>query len=99
MSKLSDERRRFAAMGMAEAQSELKALRRTLFELRLQLARGEVKNNRQFPQIKASIARLMFHVGELNRDARGDHGEEESDLPAAAATDAAEGAKDAGAPA
>ena len=28
--------------------------------------RGEVKNNRQFAQVKADIARLMHHLGELN---------------------------------
>lgn len=68
MSKLSEARRRIQGMGMAEAQEELKTLRRRLFDLRLQLTRGEVKNNRQFPQIKADIARLMFHIGELNRE-------------------------------
>lgn len=67
MSKLSETRRRINAMGMAEAQEELKTLRRRLFELRLQLARGEVKNNRQFPQIKADVARLMYRMSELNR--------------------------------
>lgn len=86
MSKLSDERRRIEALGMAEAQDELKTLRRRLFELRLQLARGEVKNNRQFPQVKASIARLMFHLGELNREALANRGSAESDLPAAVET-------------
>ena len=37
-----------------------------LFELRLQKERGEVKNNRQFPQLKKEIARLLQHIGELN---------------------------------
>jgi ribosomal protein L29 len=99
VSKLSDERRRIEALGMAQAQDELKALRRRLFELRLQLARGEVKNNRQFPQVKASIARLMFHLSELNREALANRGEAESDLPAAVETNAAsaESAKDDGA--
>ena len=68
MSKLSEARRRIQAMGMAEAQEELKTLRRRLFDLRLQLTRGEVKNNRQFPQVKADIARLMFHISDLNRE-------------------------------
>ncbi len=68
MSKLSETRRRIHAMGMAEAQQELKTLRRRLFDLRLQLARGEVKNNRQFQQIKTDVARLMFHISELNRE-------------------------------
>jgi ribosomal protein L29 len=69
VSKLSESRRHIAALGMAEAQAELKAKRRTLFELRLQLARGEVRNNRQFAQIKADVARLMFRLGEINREA------------------------------
>lgn len=70
MSKLSEARRRIELMGMAEAQEELKKQRRQLFDLRMQLARGEVKNNRQFPQIRADIARLMYHISELNREAR-----------------------------
>lgn len=70
MSKLSEARHRIEAMGMAEAQEELRKLRRQLFDLRFQLARGEVKNNRQFPQIRADIARLMFHISELNREER-----------------------------
>jgi ribosomal protein L29 len=81
VSKLSEARHRIAAMGMAEAQQELKANRRKLFELRLQLSRGEVKDNRQFPRIKADIARLMFRLGELNRM------EPEDDLELEAATE------------
>ena len=69
MSKLNDRRREIHAMDMAEAQDELKRLRRKLFELRLQHERGEVKNNREFSQIKADIARLMHHLGELNHAA------------------------------
>lgn len=79
MSKLSEARRRIEAMGMAEAQEELKTLRRRLFDLRLQLSRGEVKNNRQFPQIKTDIARLMFHISELNREEREGPGEDEGE--------------------
>ena len=66
MSKLSERRREIQAMDMATAQTELHRLRDQLFRLRLQKERGEVKNNRQFPQTKADIARLMFHLGELN---------------------------------
>ena len=66
MSKLSERRREIQAMDVATAQDELKTLRRRLFELRLQKERGEVKNNRLFPQTKADIARLMHHLGELN---------------------------------
>ncbi len=65
MSKLSERRREIQAMDEATAQRELAELRRRLFELRLQKERGEVRNNRQFAQIKADIARLMFHLSEL----------------------------------
>ena len=65
MSKLSDRRREIRGMSAAQAHQELSDLRRKLFELRLQKVRGEVKNNRQFPQIKTDIARLMHHLGEL----------------------------------
>ncbi len=78
MSKLSEARRQVVGLGMAEAQEELKKLRRRLFELRLQLARGEVKNNRQFQQTKKDIARLMFHLGELNRGVEPEHEAEET---------------------
>ena len=70
MSKLSDRRREIHALDMAQAQDELKRLRRKLFDLRLQHERGEVKNNREFPQTKADIARLMHHLSELNHAAQ-----------------------------
>ncbi len=66
MSKLSERRREIHAMTMAQSQEELASLRKRLFELRLQKERGEVKNNRQFAQVKADIARVMHHLGELN---------------------------------
>jgi large subunit ribosomal protein L29 len=56
-------------MDLATAQQALAERRRTLFELRLQKERGEVKNNRQFPQLKKEVARLMQHIGELNNAA------------------------------
>lgn len=65
MSKLSDRRREIHAMDTAQSQQELATQRRTLFDLRLQLKRGEVKNTRQFAQHRADIARLMHHLGEL----------------------------------
>jgi ribosomal protein L29 len=65
VSKLSDRRREIRALDALSAQRELKELREQLFRLRLQHARGEVKNNRQFSQIRADIARLMHHLGEL----------------------------------
>ncbi len=66
MSKLSERRREIHAMTMAQSQEELASLRKRLFELRLQKERGEVKNNRQFAQVRADIARVMHHLGELN---------------------------------
>ncbi len=65
MSKQNERRREIHAMSDAQTQQELADLRRKLFELRLQKARGEVQDNRQFPKIKADIARLMHHLGEL----------------------------------
>ncbi len=65
MSKLSERRREIHGLSAAQAHQELADLRRKLFELRLQKVRGEVKDNRQFPQVKADIARLMHHLGEL----------------------------------
>lgn len=65
MSKLSERRREIHGLSAAQAHQELADLRRKLFELRLQKVRGEVKNNRQFPQVKADIARVMHHLGEL----------------------------------
>jgi large subunit ribosomal protein L29 len=70
VSKLSERRREIRAMDLPTAQRELAHLRRQLFELRLQHERGEVKNNRQFPQTKADIARLMYHIGELQHAAQ-----------------------------
>jgi ribosomal protein L29 len=69
VSKLSDQRREVRGMSMAAAQQKLDELRRQLFNLRLQHERGEVKNNRQFPQNKKEIARLMYHIGELQHEA------------------------------
>lgn len=69
MSKLSERRREIRAMNQQDAQHELSDLRRHLFELRLRKERGEVKNNREFSQVKADIARLMFHLSELRNAA------------------------------
>jgi ribosomal protein L29 len=65
VSKLKDRRRDVQAMDLTTAYEELKTLRDQLFRLRLQHQRGEVKNNRQFPQTKKDIARLLHHIGEL----------------------------------
>jgi ribosomal protein L29 len=79
VSKLSEARNRVRSLDMAGAQEELKKYRKQLFDLRLQLSRGEVKNNRQFSQIKAEIARLMFHISELNREAAAEQEEAEAE--------------------
>ncbi len=68
MSKLSDRRRDIRGMDLVTAERELSGLRHQLFNLRLQKERGEVKNNRQFPQTRADIARLMHHIGELHHE-------------------------------
>lgn len=65
MSKLSERRREIHAMDLATAQHELAQARDQLFRLRLQAMRGDVKNNRLFPQTKKDVARLMQHIGEL----------------------------------
>lgn len=65
MSKLSERRHEIRSMSMQDAQHELNDLRRHLFELRIRKERGEVKNNREFAQVRADIARLMFHISEL----------------------------------
>jgi ribosomal protein L29 len=82
VSKLSETRRRIAGLGMADAQEELRTLRLQLFHLRLQHARGEVKNNRQFQQIRADIARLMFRISEINREAREETGHDDEETEA-----------------
>jgi large subunit ribosomal protein L29 len=69
VSKLNDRRREIRAMNMHDAQQELNDLRRHLFELRIRKDRGEVKNVREFSQVKADIARLMFHISELRNAA------------------------------
>jgi ribosomal protein L29 len=55
-------------MDLAVSQQALAERRRTLFELRLKKEREDVKNNRQFPQLKKEVARLP-HIGELNNAA------------------------------
>jgi ribosomal protein L29 len=69
VSKLNDRRREIRSMTMQDAQQELSDLRRHLFELRIRKDRGEVKNNREFAQVKVDIARLMFHLSELRNAA------------------------------
>ena len=50
MSKLSDQAPRDPRDGSGDGGAEALELRHQLFNLRLQKERGEVKNNRQFPQ-------------------------------------------------
>jgi large subunit ribosomal protein L29 len=69
VSKLNERRREIRAMNMHDAQQELNDLRRHLFELRIRKDRGVVKNNREFAQVRADIARLMFHLSELQNAA------------------------------
>ena len=79
MSKLKDQRREIHAMDLVGAERALAERRRTLFELRLQKERGEVKNNRQFPQLKKEVARLVEHVSVLNQVARAESEKETPD--------------------
>ena len=65
MPKLKERRKQIAEMTAGEAQRELKDLREKLFNLRLQQQRGEIKNNRVFTQTKKDIARVLFHLKQL----------------------------------
>ena len=65
MSKRSERVREIRALDMASAQKELDERRKDLFMLRLRKERGEVKNNREFPQVKKEIARLLQHMTDL----------------------------------
>ncbi len=65
MSKLSERRKQIQEMTESEAQKELKEARLKLFNLRLQLQRGEVKDSRVFAQTRKDVARLMHHLAQL----------------------------------
>lgn len=62
MSKLSDRRKEVREYTVYEAEQELARLRRQLFDLRIQQQRGEVKNNRQFTQVRTDIARVLHQL-------------------------------------
>ncbi len=62
MSKLSERRKEIREYTTEQAEQELERLRRQLFDLRIQQQRGEVKNNRQFTQVRTDIARLMYQL-------------------------------------
>ena len=66
MSKRSERVREIRALDMVSAQRELDERRKDLFMLRLRKERGEVKNNREFPQLKKEIARLLQHMTDLS---------------------------------
>ena len=88
MSKRSDRVREIRALDMASAQKELDEKRKDLFMLRLRKERGDVKNNREFPQLKKEIARLLQHLTDLSNaeqvEASGalDEAEEEAEAEA-----------------
>jgi ribosomal protein L29 len=62
VSKLNDRRKEIREYTTEQADQELQRLRRQLFDLRIQQQRGEVKNNRQFTQVRTDIARLMYQL-------------------------------------
>jgi ribosomal protein L29 len=62
MSKMSEERREVREMSLESAVEELAKARRNLFDLRMQKARGEVKDAREFAKTRKRIARLMFKI-------------------------------------
>jgi ribosomal protein L29 len=66
VSKRSERAREIRALDMASAQKELDEKRGDLFKLRLRKERGDVKNNREFPQLKKDIARLLQHMTDLH---------------------------------
>lgn len=65
MSKLSERRRDIKALDMTAAREELAKLRRTLFDLRFQKERDDVRDNRQFAKTRKDIARLLSHISDL----------------------------------
>jgi large subunit ribosomal protein L29 len=74
-------------MDLVKAEQALAERRLTLFQLRLQKERGEVKNNRQFPQVKKEIARLVEHISVLNHVAMSEADEETPEETATADED------------
>jgi ribosomal protein L29 len=66
---LKERRQQIKALSYAQAQKLLEELRLKLFNLRLQLQRGEVKNSRLFAQTRKDIARVLQHLIELEREA------------------------------
>jgi len=68
VSKAKERRKQIQEFTIAEANRELKDLRMKLFNLRLQLQRGEIKNNRVFAQTRKDIARVLHRVTQLEAE-------------------------------
>jgi ribosomal protein L29 len=66
MPKLKEQRNEIRDMTIEAAQEELARLRRNLFDLRMQVGRGEVKDVRQFAQTRKQIARIMHKLHMFN---------------------------------
>jgi len=66
MPKLKEQRNEIRDMTIEDAQEELARLRRNLFDLRMQVGRGEVKDVRQFAQTRKQIARIMHKLHMYN---------------------------------
>ena len=80
MSKLSDRRKEIREYTTDQADQELQRLRRQLFDLRIQQQRGEVKNNRQFTQVRTDIGRLRYQLDLLALAEMEEEVEEEEEL-------------------
>jgi ribosomal protein L29 len=68
VSKAKERRKQIQELTIAEANRELKDLRMKLFNLRLQLQRGEIKNNRVFAQTRKDIARVLHRLTQLEAE-------------------------------
>lgn len=60
--KQKERRKDVREMTYTQAQEELVEKRRLLFDLRLQMQRGEVRNNREFARARKDIAMLKYHM-------------------------------------
>jgi ribosomal protein L29 len=80
VSKLSDRRKEVREYTTEQADQELQRLQRQLFDLRIQQQRGEVKNNRQFTQVRTDIARLRYQLNLLALAELEEELEEEEEL-------------------
>jgi large subunit ribosomal protein L29 len=66
--KLKERQQQICALSQQEAQKMLRELRLKLFNLHLQLQRGEVKNVCLLKQTRKDIARLLEYLGRLERE-------------------------------